>query len=182
MVALVGVATEGNSIRAVLEVNVLNYPFSCYFLIQCLIIRVLQERLEAANAIKKQMWAEAQIDKRRSKEEFGSKMQYNSYTSLKVDVIPEHNATETTPSPVRNFDIDNDGNVGAVNNSEILNHHDSFQRHLGSPNKLSRSLSRIASNTWASTSKETRGGRRRRASRGREGRRIPAVKRSWRSR
>lgn len=34
LVALVGVATEGNSIRAVLEVNVLNYPFCCYFLIK----------------------------------------------------------------------------------------------------------------------------------------------------
>ncbi|CAM0882055.1 unnamed protein product [Alopecurus aequalis] len=100
LVALVGVATEGNSIRAVLE-----------------------ERLEAANAIKKQMWAEAQLDKRRSKEEFASRMQYNSYTSLKADVMLEHNAIETTPTPVRNFDIDNDGNVGAVNNSEILNQH-----------------------------------------------------------
>lgn len=88
-----------------------------------MIIRVLQERLEAANAIKKQMWAEAQIDKRRSKEEFASRVQYNPCISLKADVIAEHNATETTPTPVRNFDIDNDGNVGAVNNSEILNQH-----------------------------------------------------------
>ncbi|KAM0864539.1 hypothetical protein ACQ4PT_043854 [Festuca glaucescens] len=99
LVALVGVATEGNSIRAVLE-----------------------ERLEAANAIKKQMWADAQLDKRRSKEDFAGKMQYNSYTTLKADV-PEHNATETTPTPVRNLDIDNDGNVGAINNSEMVNQH-----------------------------------------------------------
>ncbi|XP_044976615.1 homeobox-DDT domain protein RLT2-like isoform X2 [Hordeum vulgare subsp. vulgare] len=98
LVALVGVATEGNSIRAVLE-----------------------ERLEAANAVKKQMWAEAQLDKRRSKEEFASKVQYNSYTSLKADVIPENNATETTPTPVRNLDIDNDENAGTSNNNEILN-------------------------------------------------------------
>ncbi|KAG5226338.1 homeobox-DDT domain protein [Salix suchowensis] len=47
LVALIGVAIEGNSIRVVLE-----------------------ERLEAANALKKQMWAEAQLDKRRMKEEF----------------------------------------------------------------------------------------------------------------
>lgn len=81
----------------------------------------MQERLEAANAIKKQMWAEAQLDKRRSKEEFASKVQYNSFTSLKADVIPENNATETTPTPVRNLDIDNDENVGTLNNNEILN-------------------------------------------------------------
>ncbi|KAG8069444.1 hypothetical protein GUJ93_ZPchr0005g15652 [Zizania palustris] len=47
LVALIGVATEGNSIRGILE-----------------------ERLEAASALKKQMWAESQLDKRRSREEF----------------------------------------------------------------------------------------------------------------
>ncbi|KAM7271111.1 hypothetical protein ACFE04_030325 [Oxalis oulophora] len=47
LVALVGEAIEGNSIHLVLE-----------------------ERLEAANALKKQMWAEVQLDKRRMKEEF----------------------------------------------------------------------------------------------------------------
>lgn len=36
-----------------------------------------QERLEAANALKKQMWAEAQLDKRRVKEEYALKMQYS---------------------------------------------------------------------------------------------------------
>ncbi|KAL0327915.1 UNVERIFIED_CONTAM: Homeobox-DDT domain protein RLT2 [Sesamum calycinum] len=46
LVALIGVANEGNTIRIALE-----------------------ERLEAANALKKQMWAEAQLDKRRMKEE-----------------------------------------------------------------------------------------------------------------
>jgi hypothetical protein len=68
------------------------------------------------------MWADAQLDKRRSKEDFAGKMQYNSYTTSKADV-PEHNATETTPTPVRNLDIDNDGNVGAINNSEMVNQH-----------------------------------------------------------
>jgi hypothetical protein len=69
------------------------------------------------------MWADAQLDKRRSKEEFASKVQYNSYTSLKADIAPEHNATETTPTPIRNLDIDNDGNVGAINNTEMVNQH-----------------------------------------------------------
>ncbi|CAN4103280.1 unnamed protein product [Withania somnifera] len=55
LVALIGVANEGNSVRIVLE-----------------------ERLEAASALKKQIWAEAQLDKRRFKEEFLLKVQYPS--------------------------------------------------------------------------------------------------------
>ncbi|MCD9641238.1 hypothetical protein HAX54_027327 [Datura stramonium] len=55
LVALVGIANEGNSVRVVLE-----------------------ERLEAASALKKQIWAEAQLDKRRFKEEFLLKVQYPS--------------------------------------------------------------------------------------------------------
>uniref|UniRef100_A0A0A9CG49 Uncharacterized protein n=1 Tax=Arundo donax TaxID=35708 RepID=A0A0A9CG49_ARUDO len=95
LVALVGVATEGNSIRAVLE-----------------------ERLELANALKKQIWAEAQLDKRRSKEEFASRMQCN----LKA-VNQENNATESTPTAGFNADKENDGNVGAINNCEIPDQH-----------------------------------------------------------
>ncbi|GAV60333.1 Homeobox domain-containing protein/DDT domain-containing protein [Cephalotus follicularis] len=48
LVALIGVSNEGNTIRAALE-----------------------ERLEAANALKKQMWAEAQLDKSRLREDIG---------------------------------------------------------------------------------------------------------------
>ncbi|XP_073158296.1 homeobox-DDT domain protein RLT1 [Henckelia pumila] len=46
LVALIGFANEGNSIRVILE-----------------------DRMDAANALKKQMWAEAQVDKRRMREE-----------------------------------------------------------------------------------------------------------------
>ncbi|XP_026420944.1 homeobox-DDT domain protein RLT2-like isoform X1 [Papaver somniferum] len=56
LVALIGVAIEGNSVRVILEV-----------------------RLEAANALKKQMWAEAQLDKRRMKEEYITKPQSLSF-------------------------------------------------------------------------------------------------------
>ncbi|XP_040376666.1 homeobox-DDT domain protein RLT2-like [Oryza brachyantha] len=99
LVALVGIANEGNSIRAVLE-----------------------ERLESANALKKQMWAEAQHDKRRTKEEFASRVQYNSNMNLKADVNQE-NGTESTTTPCRNVDKDNDGNAGVVNNNnEIIDH------------------------------------------------------------
>ncbi|CAI9089315.1 OLC1v1023873C1 [Oldenlandia corymbosa var. corymbosa] len=53
LVALVGIANEGNSIRVVLE-----------------------ERLEAANTLKKQMWADAQLDKRRFREHYALKVHY----------------------------------------------------------------------------------------------------------
>ncbi|VFQ58861.1 unnamed protein product [Cuscuta campestris] len=46
LIALISIANEGNSIRGILE-----------------------DRLDAANALKKQMWAEAQLDRRRIKEE-----------------------------------------------------------------------------------------------------------------
>lgn len=58
LVALIGIANEGNSVRLILE-----------------------ERLEAASALKKQIWAEAQLDKRRFKEEFLLKVQYPSVRS-----------------------------------------------------------------------------------------------------
>ncbi|KAI4368150.1 hypothetical protein MLD38_016739 [Melastoma candidum] len=55
LVALIGIANEGNSIRSVLE-----------------------DRLEAASALKKQMLVEAQLDKSRVKEEFLSKIDASS--------------------------------------------------------------------------------------------------------
>ncbi|CAO2183310.1 unnamed protein product [Urochloa humidicola] len=100
LVALVGVATEGNSIRGVLE-----------------------ERLELANALKKQMWAEAQLDKRRSKEEFASRMQYNSYMGFRADIYQENNATESTSTPAGNAYKENDGHAGTINNCDILDQH-----------------------------------------------------------
>ncbi|GAA0160372.1 homeodomain transcription factor [Lithospermum erythrorhizon] len=56
LTALIGVANEGNTVRIVLE-----------------------DRLDAVNALKKQMWAEAQLDKKRIKEEFISKLQDSSF-------------------------------------------------------------------------------------------------------
>ncbi|KAG9159461.1 hypothetical protein Leryth_011009 [Lithospermum erythrorhizon] len=56
LVALIGVANEGNTVRVVLE-----------------------DRLDAVNALKKQMWAEAQLDKKRMKEEFFSKLHDSSF-------------------------------------------------------------------------------------------------------
>ncbi|KAJ4981059.1 hypothetical protein NE237_031896 [Protea cynaroides] len=77
LVALIGVAVEGNSIRLVLE-----------------------ERLEAANALKKQMWAEAQLDKRRMKEEYMTKLQYSSFTGIKAEPNASSFAAEGSQSPL----------------------------------------------------------------------------------
>ncbi|PRQ29011.1 putative transcription factor & chromatin remodeling DDT family [Rosa chinensis] len=62
LVSLIGIANEGNSIRVVLE-----------------------DRLEAANALKKQMWAEAQLDKSRLKEENVSKVDIPSFMGGKAE-------------------------------------------------------------------------------------------------
>ncbi|KAI3710229.1 hypothetical protein L2E82_40005 [Cichorium intybus] len=56
LVALIGIANEGNIIRVVLE-----------------------DRLDAATAVRKQMWTEAQLDKKRMKEEFITKFQDSSF-------------------------------------------------------------------------------------------------------
>ncbi|KAL6567386.1 hypothetical protein OROGR_001054 [Orobanche gracilis] len=58
LVALIGVANEGNSIRVILE-----------------------ERMDAANSLKKQMWAEAQLDKRRMREEIVTKLYDSSFNA-----------------------------------------------------------------------------------------------------
>ncbi|KAH6773670.1 hypothetical protein C2S51_012074 [Perilla frutescens var. frutescens] len=59
LVALIGVANEGNSIRVILE-----------------------DRMDAANALKKQMWAESQLDKRRMREETINKLYDSSFNAI----------------------------------------------------------------------------------------------------
>ncbi|GAB2274768.1 hypothetical protein Dimus_009541 [Dionaea muscipula] len=76
LVALIGVVTEGNTIRIVLE-----------------------ERLEAANALKKQMLAEAQVDKRRMKEEYLMKAPY-TMISLSRSEPATVAGTENRQSPL----------------------------------------------------------------------------------
>ncbi|PPS01295.1 hypothetical protein GOBAR_AA19353 [Gossypium barbadense] len=79
LVALIGIANEGNSIRAVLE-----------------------DRLEAANALKKQMWAEAQLDKSRLKEECIIKMDFPPVMGIKTEAQLPNSAVEGSRSPFPN--------------------------------------------------------------------------------
>ncbi|XP_048328593.1 homeobox-DDT domain protein RLT2 isoform X2 [Ziziphus jujuba] len=76
LAALIGVAIEGNSIRLILEV-----------------------RLEAANALKKQMWAEVQLDKRRMKEEYIMRMHYSSLMGNKFEPNVTNSSAGGGPSP-----------------------------------------------------------------------------------
>ncbi|EOY28162.1 Homeodomain-like transcriptional regulator, putative isoform 1 [Theobroma cacao] len=76
LVALIGIANEGNSIRAVLE-----------------------DRLEAANALKKQMWVEAQLDKSRLKEETMVKMDFPSMMGIKAEPQLPNSVVEGSQSP-----------------------------------------------------------------------------------
>ncbi|KAF7805973.1 homeobox-DDT domain protein RLT2 isoform X1 [Senna tora] len=85
LVALIGVAIEGNSIRVVLE-----------------------ERLEAANALKKQMWAEVQLDRHRIKDDYLFKMQSAPCMGNKNEPTPIIPSTEGKQSLLLNVDDKND--------------------------------------------------------------------------
>ncbi|XP_062105928.1 homeobox-DDT domain protein RLT2 isoform X2 [Humulus lupulus] len=91
LVALVGVAIEGNSVRLVLE-----------------------ERLEAANALKKQMWAEVQLDKRRIKEDYVLRMPYTSFIGNKFELNSAISSAEAKQSPLVNVDDKNNETTGVL--------------------------------------------------------------------
>ncbi|KAJ0971612.1 hypothetical protein J5N97_019571 [Dioscorea zingiberensis] len=111
LVALIGVAIEGNSIHAILE-----------------------ERLEAASALKKQMWAEAQLDKRRIREEFAGKYLYSS-AGGKVEAC-QMNAT-TEGSPMHGVeDKGNDGNLDPINNDQFLDPHNLGNGNMSSERNM----------------------------------------------
>ncbi|XP_022764115.1 homeobox-DDT domain protein RLT2 isoform X2 [Durio zibethinus] len=97
--ALISVAIEGNTIHVVLE-----------------------ERLEAANALKKQMWAEVQLDKRRVKDEFVFRANFSSYMGNKMENSLVMSSAECRRSPqIVGDKKDNDSSVGPVVPQECLN-------------------------------------------------------------
>ena len=70
-----------------------------------LTVRALQDRMESANALKKQMWAEAQLDKSRLKEEIISKADFpSSITGGRADMQFLSSAVEGSQSPFPNVD------------------------------------------------------------------------------
>ncbi|KAJ1384650.1 WHIM2 domain [Sesbania bispinosa] len=110
LVALIGVAIEGNSIRIVLE-----------------------ERLEAANTLKKQMWAEAQLDKRRIKEDYFAKIQSVSYLISKNEPAVLSPSVEGKQCPLLTVDDKNDkALLSSIDQHEQANTLQENQNHLQS--------------------------------------------------
>ncbi|XP_038690114.1 homeobox-DDT domain protein RLT1-like isoform X2 [Tripterygium wilfordii] len=108
LVALIGVANEGSSIRFVLE-----------------------DRLEAANALKKQMWAEAQVDKSCMREDI---MRFPLFSGSKAEMKLNCSPSEGRQSslPV----VDNQSNYvspGTVEDPKLLLGSQSIENH---PNGL----------------------------------------------
>ncbi|KAL9452464.1 hypothetical protein AB3S75_008284 [Citrus x aurantiifolia] len=108
LVALIGVANEGNSIRAVLE-----------------------DRLEAANALKKQMWAEAQLDKSRLKEENITKLDFTPPMGSKAETHLASSAAEGGQSPLPVFvDNKNEASPSLAEDQKPMFGSQVFQNHL----------------------------------------------------
>ncbi|CAL8146684.1 unnamed protein product [Prunus armeniaca] len=106
LVTLIGVANEGNSIRVVLE-----------------------DRLEAANALKKQMWAEAQLDKSRLKEENVGKLDFPSFVGGKSET--QVIGVEDGQSPVRDVDNrNNEASPGTAENQKSIHGSQGVQNQL----------------------------------------------------
>lgn len=88
--------------------------------------------METANALKKQMWAEAQLDKRRMKEEHVAKFQYPPYMGIKVDPCITSSAVDGNHSP---YVVDNKNNDTCVNptvKQESVNDFHNAQNNLNS--------------------------------------------------
>lgn len=101
----------------------------------------MQERLEAATALKKQMWSEAQLDKRRIKEEYAIKMLPSSVSVNRAELNFSGNVSYGTRSPFVATDGINEvvpanpqnqqedmGNTGAERNMQLqdLSGHESL--------------------------------------------------------
>ncbi|XWS54133.1 hypothetical protein CRYUN_Cryun10bG0062400 [Craigia yunnanensis] len=114
LVALISMGIEGNSIRVVLE-----------------------ERLETANALKKQMWAEAQLDKRRMKEEFVLRTNFSSYMGNKMEKSLVMSSAECRQSPQIIHDEKNkDLSVDPVLQQECLNNPKNYLNNMPSEGNL----------------------------------------------
>ena len=68
---------------------------------------MFQERLDAANALKKQMWAEMQVDKRRMKEEYAMRMYHSPFMVNKSEPNPINSSAAGRLSPFADADEEN---------------------------------------------------------------------------
>ncbi|KAK3207089.1 hypothetical protein Dsin_021135 [Dipteronia sinensis] len=107
LVALIGVANEGNSIRAVLE-----------------------DRLEAANALKKQMWAEAQVDKSRLKEDHITTLDFSTSLASKAETQNANSMVEGNQSPLLLVDNKNEASPRLTEDQKTFLGSEAVQNHL----------------------------------------------------
>lgn len=91
--------------------------------------QVQQDRLEAANALKKQMWAEAQLDKSRLKEENVGKLDFPSFVGGKSET--QVIGVEDGQSPVRDVDNRNiEASPGTAENQKSIHGSQGVQNQL----------------------------------------------------
>lgn len=82
------------------------------------------------------MWAEAQLDKRRLREEFTGKMQYDSSVAFKTEADQENNTAESSLTPL------NGGNASTVNNDLLADKQNQLTCNIAHErNGVSRDLS-----------------------------------------
>ncbi|CAA7017472.1 unnamed protein product [Microthlaspi erraticum] len=103
LVALIGIAIEGNTIRIALE-----------------------ERLEVASALKKQMWGEVQLDKR-WKEESLQRANFLSYPTVKQQESPSADATPVSSQDPLSLPPQMDVNNSVAGPSENVSGVESLQ-------------------------------------------------------
>lgn len=96
-----------------------------------MILRDLQDRLEAANALKKQMWAEAQLDKSRLKEENITKLDFTPAMGSKAETHLASSAAEGGQSPLPVFvDNKNEASPSLAEDKKPMFGSQVFQNHL----------------------------------------------------
>lgn len=109
--------------------------------------------------MKKQLWAEAQLDKRRIRDDFTSKMQYDSYVSMKVDTDQENNAAEITLTPVHDPIKNNNGNANLMNNGLLVDKQnqlttgDVYHQRNGASRESSTNAESLSVQQYASSEK-----------------------------
>lgn len=107
---------------------------------------MLQERLEAANALKKQMWAEAQLDKRRIKEDYFVKIPSFSNLGNKSEPAVTFPSVRGKECPVHIVEVENEkALLTPCDQHEQINSLQENQNHL--QNSLEANLQRLDCST-----------------------------------
>lgn len=89
--------------------------------------------MEASNALKKQMWGEAQLDKSRLKEENITKLDFPSLVGAKAETHLANSVLEGSQSPLPDFENrNNEPSLGIAENKKLVHSSQSIQNDLNS--------------------------------------------------